>query len=308
MGNRRRCILHMGTMKTGTTSIQAWLKHHQGWLSENGWVYPGWPMRDAASIRDRLQSLPEDRNVVISDEGLWQFGGLVTCDMFGIRRFFNDFDIQVLVYFRRPDLFLESRFKQWLKAGGRNEHDIHSYLNLSTVRVETFTQMLDFLCVVFGQENVTVAPFERSQMKNGNVVDDFLARTGLPVPAKGKLPPPPAGESNVSPGADAMLMAGLLRKVFNVRQAQIAEILKQPASDYLKNIRTSVFTAEEAAAIRAEYRPAFQRIQALFRTGAEPDFFSDWGEDTPHPEVSILRKSYDLYMADLDRPRTPADK
>jgi hypothetical protein len=47
-----RVILHAGTHKTGTTSIQTALAHNQTWLSERGYVYPR--LRDFAGDHNKL--------------------------------------------------------------------------------------------------------------------------------------------------------------------------------------------------------------------------------------------------------------
>ena len=51
---RSRCVLHVGTMKTATTTIQAWLERQAGWLATQGWIYPGWPHRSLRGFRTRF--------------------------------------------------------------------------------------------------------------------------------------------------------------------------------------------------------------------------------------------------------------
>ncbi|UXU80328.1 hypothetical protein GB880_011050 [Paracoccus sp. SMMA_5_TC] len=301
---RRRCILHIGTMKTGTTTVQAWLKQNAGWLAEQGWTYPGWPLRHAGLIGQAIQTLPADGNLVISDEGLWHYSGSARSDTAAIAKALEDFDVTVIVYFRRPDHFLESWFKQGTK-NGTGQVDISAFLSGFATSSTTFRNRLNRFATLFGDDRLIVAPYERAQMQQGDILADFLHRTGLPQPpadlgAKEKL------RENVSPGSDTILLAGLMRQVFGLDQDRIDQILTLVPVENIARARHSLFTREEVAAIRADYRPVFAEIQQRFGSGAAPDFFLDWGDDDDLPPVSPLRLAYDGYLAHPAEPDSTA--
>ncbi|WP_347267873.1 hypothetical protein [Paracoccus sp. (in: a-proteobacteria)] len=282
-------------MKTATTSIQAWLDRHSPWLAGQGWIYPGWPLRAAPRIEARIAGLAADQNLVISDEGLWHFAGSPRSDTQRIAGLLADFDVTVIVYCRRPDHFLEAWFKQGLKHG-LGAPDVSRFLASPATGSQAFRDRLELFAGLFGESRLVVAPYERAQMQGGDIIADFLARSGLPVPGCG------AGDrdgaaSNVSPPADVMLMAGLLRQVFNLGQAQIDELLATAPHAVIAAARSTILSPEEAARIREDYRPLFHDIQQRFGTGAEPGFFLDWGDDVAAPAASPLRAAYDAYLA-----------
>ncbi len=299
MSGRPRCVLHIGTMKTATTTIQAWLKNHETWLDGQGWTYPGWPFRGAARIARKLEKMPRGHNLIISDEGLWHFSG-GRSDTAEIARILSDFDVTVLVYFRRPDQFLEAWFKQGIKSG-TGEQDITRFLNNPAVGSKTMRMRLDSFAQIFGEKNLLVAPYEQAQLRGGGIIADFLSRTGLPAPqaVAGQVKNDGLRE-NVSPTADVILMAGLMRRVFQLGQSQIDILLGTPPCAPVSGARNRLLTTAEIDAIRADFRPAFAEIQRRFGGGTAPDFFLDWGEERNPAPISPLRQAYDQYMAALD--------
>lgn len=296
---QRRCILHVGTMKTGTTSVQSWLRDNNDWLNQNGWDFLGWPLRGADKIAAKVAAADPAHNLIISDEGLWHLSGSERSKTQKIASTLQDYDISVIVYFRRPDLFLESWFKQGLKNGA-GQHNVSTFLKLSETSEKTLSKKLDAFAGIFGEDKLIVAPYERCQMKDGDIIADFVMRTGIPMPAKVETKAgATGGVKNVSPTSDAMLMAGLMRQLFDVQQEQIEHVIRAKPAQVVADARSSIFTAEEAEQIRSVFRPVFQRIQSRFGTGVEPDFFENWGDQEPHPPVSALRAAYDSYMAEL---------
>lgn len=287
-------------MKTATTTIQSWLTDHETWLAEHGWTYPGWPLRSAPLIARKLQNLPAKHNLVISDEGLWHFSG-ARSDTDRIAQLLSDFDVTVLVYFRRPDEFLEAWFKQGIKNGAGTRH-IPAFLAAPAVRAMTLWARLDRFAGIFGKENLIIAPYEKAQFLGGSILSDFIARTGLPQPQAqpdADPGPPPGIHKNISPTADTILMAGLMRHVFGMDQAQIKALLDTSPTALPSGTRNSLLTAKEITEIRDEFRPVFARIQQHYGGGAAPDFFLDWGTAQDHAPVSPLRQAYDQYMVAL---------
>lgn len=299
MSSKPRCVLHVGTMKTGTSTIQAWLGDNRDALAQEGWFYPGWPCRGSAQIAATVQKMDKGQNLIISDEGLWHFSP-DRSNTDEIAEALKSFDITVLVYFRRPDQFLEAWFKQGLKTG-TNLAGIGAFLRSGLTSARQFEQHLDRFVDLFGRDHVKIAPYERSQWKNANILDDFLARAGLPS-AFSALPVPP--DRNISPPAEIMLLVGMMRRALDCDQSLIDQLLSASPPDGLEKVRTSMLTPKETARIRRKYRPLFRRIQQTYRSGAEPDFFRDWGDDKDPAPVSPLRRAYDrLVSATEDDPR-----
>ena len=143
-----RVILHAGTHKTGTTSIQIALDHNRNWLHERGYVYP--KLRDGACNHNKLaRSLARSElgnvnvrselaassghTLILSAEGLW---ATTTCpedwDEFSrpdywrrrieqlgrVRAALRDFEeIMVVLCFRRQDEFASSLYATKVLSG-----------------------------------------------------------------------------------------------------------------------------------------------------------------------------------------------
>lgn len=288
MSAKPRCILHVGTMKTGTSTIQQWLSDNRKPLAEVGWTYAGWPCRGSERIQRIVSGLEPDQNLIISDEGLWHFSQSKS-KTDEIAQILSQFDVTVVLYIRRPDHFLESWFKQGLKFGN-GAVDIPTFLASPQVQPEGFERRLRRFQRLFGKGNILVAPYERAQMRNSSIVEDFISRTGLPVTEAFRSS---AKDSNVSPSAEVMLIAGLARLGLSCDQKVIDGLLQSPPVANLAKMRTSLFTPAEAAKIRDAYRPLYRRIQKQFGTGAGPDFILNWGDrEIPLP-VSPFREIYE---------------
>ncbi|WP_374569279.1 hypothetical protein [Ideonella sp.] len=139
---RPRLILHIGTHKTGTSAIQRALESARQSLLQEGLLYPAtrrppWPdlpkhcsVFQAATSADPAQQLLEldmlrrefdasaASDMLISDEGLSEPDDRIV-------RFFapltQRFDVQVLCFLRRQDLFVESLFNQFVREPARRE-------------------------------------------------------------------------------------------------------------------------------------------------------------------------------------------
>ncbi|WP_156002769.1 hypothetical protein [Thioalkalivibrio sp. ALR17-21] len=141
--------------------------------------------RGIVELMERLdRSERIDENVFLTTETLW--GRLskrnlepvrseVARFLRSIRETFPEHEVKVVLHLRRIDLYLESLYKQDIKAGrpvtleGLRER-------VTAERVFAFFRMLE---EAFGPENLIVRPFERSQLHNGCVVEDMLHTMGL---------------------------------------------------------------------------------------------------------------------------------
>ncbi|MCH9048783.1 MAG: hypothetical protein IH836_07600 [Proteobacteria bacterium] len=103
-------------------------------------------------------------------------------------------EVKIVCYVRRQDLWFESiyneRVKQY-KHGGMSFKEF-----LAGIQERHFAEQLDLWAEFVGQQNIIVRPYEKSQLCNGNVVDDFAKILGhLPV---GGLSPAPENQSTVN--------------------------------------------------------------------------------------------------------------
>ena len=301
----RKAILHIGTMKTGTTSVQTALKINPRWLAQQGYSYLDWPLRTSELLEKRIRAVPSERNIIISDEGLWHFAFSGRSDTAAIAKCLADFKVTVLVYLRRPDEFLEAWFSQGLKSGTGGSR-VADFLSSGFVQTgSAFKTRLDAFAALFGKEAIQVCPYEKKQMPQGDIVLDFLQKTGLaPVGSDYKSLTAAGFEavatrSNVSPDPDALLLISIMRRFAPTDQVAIAEItasLVNAAKRAEQSSHKRLLQRDEVDLIIAQTRPELHKIQQDYGGGGGPDFFLDWPTpETPH-EVCALRSIYDQIM------------
>lgn len=202
-GSVKKCVIHIGMHKTGTTSLQRSLSKIDipGWqfLSLSGHIsltVPFFAMFDAQPERwhwfkkrgigradaarkgarwraEFLQLISGDglENLLISGEGI----PYIAED--GIRRLKNflapHFDeIKIVAYVRSPVAFLNSMLQQDIKAGSKN-------LNLREILYRERFEKFD---KVFGKENVQLWKFDPARFLKNCTVTDFCAKIGIPLP------------------------------------------------------------------------------------------------------------------------------
>ena len=201
-----KCILHVGMHKTGSTSIQNSLaelddekfyyarilsspNHSVGMFGafaerpDRGHVRK-MVLRRKRTVEEIVgeakrgikASITEagERTLVISGEGMLRLGekDLQRLRMFFERHGYNEFEI--LAYIRPPGGYMSSAIQQRIRAGGFKDFRIEKSLPDYREKFEKFDQ-------VFGAENVKLSKFDRALLKNGDVVEDFCERSGIPV-------------------------------------------------------------------------------------------------------------------------------
>ncbi len=212
MAHRKRLLLHIGTHKTGTTTLQSLLAKNRDRLADRGICYPVtdrppfpnphkhnnlWRALDAgpdAFAAEKAVLLREfyasgAETLVMSEEHLSCHRLKALAQM---RAFADDFDVEVICFLRRQDYFIESWWSQRCKSGREGLH-IDAFTMSDWVRSRTdYLKLLDFWA---GFARVTAIGFE--QACQTGLVDHFNAATGL------DLPPAPR-RRNISPSMEAV--------------------------------------------------------------------------------------------------------
>lgn len=211
--------LHIGTPKTGTTSIQYFCCQNRAVLEKKGYCYPEFPYTYpgrsskrnglflTAPCYDENQKRQKDRekqifreglatvaqlfqqydNIILSDEGIWW---AVTSHRKGLWKQLREeservgYRIKIIVYFRRQDKFMDSQWNQRLK---------HSYFTNGTNALTWDEFSGDYRRFIFpdyytgvkriesffGHDNITVRRFDRREFLNGSLHADFLNTVDL---------------------------------------------------------------------------------------------------------------------------------
>ncbi|MEZ9322781.1 hypothetical protein AB4161_20825 [Vibrio sp. 10N.286.51.E5] len=205
---KRKLILHIGTHKTGTSSIQQALYNNRVLLNEYGYKYfidtpdgikrqdgntTSWIGYDLNSMKSgyggwvsnktKLFSLLKgkyDRNVIISNENFsWLFSN---DELISLKSDLSEIfdEIKIIVYLRRQDLAAVSHYQQ---ASKRVDLPSTYYYGKGVSPLPDSSSFYDYFdyyerikswSSAFGRSNVNVRVFEKEKLRNGDVVDDFL--------------------------------------------------------------------------------------------------------------------------------------
>lgn len=207
-------VLHIGSGKTGTTSIQHFLDVNRDRLAEMDWLYPRSPGRERHShlslyvqsaeelertprwhrlkfddperfrraFRRRLSREIEEsglHQVLMSDEALY---GVSVRRMRRLRRFTDDVarSLRVVVYLRRQDEHFVSRYQQTVKVGDVRRLSDWAAADRSTTydygaRLDAWERTLE-------PDVLVVRRFERDRFSGGSLVQDFVKACGMDIP------------------------------------------------------------------------------------------------------------------------------
>jgi hypothetical protein len=216
----RRAIIHIGTPKTGTTSIQRVLGLNRAALPAQGACYPLSPgalehVRLHAMLVHRrtllhgapsqeephgaavgIEQFPDDfakemdllpagvKRVILSEERLSVFrfhDDLAALKSF-LAPYFDEFTI--VVYLRSQDSYLASRYAELLRMGVLEGPD-HVVATAERLAPYDYLALIERWAAVFGPDAMVPRIYERGADSIFDSVDDFLAVCGvcLPVPA-----------------------------------------------------------------------------------------------------------------------------
>lgn len=213
---KKHIYLHIGTTKTGTSSVQKFLIDNQEMLKQYNFAAstPKYPHRLRTLIEnifnaarnglpcftdkqqqwfdDLIEKLKNEEadNIILSEELFWNI-----ISYHQETPFFEDFinslkefsDITVIVYLRRQDSFLMSAYQQRLKGGGMQGKECQEWILISErprTGITNFRKNLEYLEPLFGRNNIIVRPFEREQFVNQSLFDDFMQLVGLKMSEK----------------------------------------------------------------------------------------------------------------------------
>lgn len=195
---KRHAIIHIGPMKTGSTSIQHWLHVSSEQLAEAGFHVVASLGRNMSRLSPMVMAQVLGEEPIPSDaERLRKFGAEInglpdsaktivfSAEMLGqqlhraveVKALKSILDpycdgYTIITYLRRQDELSVSRYSTALRRGERRARPLS--------RAIDYEAMLGAWSEVFGRDAMRVRIFDRSAMLDGDVVQDFAAAAGLP--------------------------------------------------------------------------------------------------------------------------------
>jgi|TARA_R110002072_G_scaffold203177_1_gene361145 hypothetical protein len=325
----KRLVLHIGMAKTGTSSIQDTLGPAHQTLRDMQVYYPperpynhcyefsvlfmqrpqnNYYFKRQAPISEReiaaqLDGLAErwraffqsfDRGVcILSAENLSDFQ---EGDIQKLQRFVSPFfdEVSIVAYVRHPISAIKSQWEQDVKELDKPQ----SAADILTATKRRYNySFVHRWSKVFGNEHVTIRPFEPGAFYNGDLIDDFLHAAGIASTLGKKIDPVQSNQS-LGPNGTAFLLAfNAQHPVYRQGQLNSDRGLAGQLNTFYQLMRESNtdrltldihFTTEEAAAIN-------QQIHLINQFIAESDQFDEVQADTKEtllPDPQQIPVSY----------------
>jgi hypothetical protein len=296
--------LHIGHRKTGTTAIQQFIATNRQVFRRNDFFAPvseihgamrhdlavsagfgptlddlraalkGQSAEELYAELDRQIAEAGARNVIVSSEAFADpgEGGADTCRV--LKTLLPGHEFRILIYLRRQDLALESRYKQYVKVWRKGP--------LKSLEEYLATQELDYFeglrpwADAFGAEKIIVRPYERRQMPNG-IFADFCEALGIPF-ADGTFALP--DDQNISMSARSLrVILALFRVPMPPRLRKMINIWVRSAFDGKKRYRVrpdnSLMSPQERRAVLSRFEASNAEVARRFLGRSDGVLFFD---------------------------------
>lgn len=201
--DKRNLFLHVGMHKTGTTYIQDFLfKNRYNLLEKEGVLYPitkyhplgqqrlAYAFNDAVNphlpkdaatenidVFEELKSLlnAEPHNtLIISSENISPSGN--TGVIKKIKRFFEGYNIKIILYVRRQDKFIQSLYREHVKLPNS---ETKKFVDFKSPYPLDYNQVIGSWERLFGRSNVIVKSYDLLLQSQGGLLEDFLNTIGV---------------------------------------------------------------------------------------------------------------------------------
>ena len=277
--------LHIGTTKTATTSIQRFLEENKDVLQKYGYCFPDslhvYPRankrRNAHFLVAKVWDADGSRNqskekeyfeeglqqirtafgtydhVILTDESIWHALSYSKKSLLQELKKEADkqqYQIKVIVYLRRQDGLLISRWNQEVKQNFNSAAVMtcEEYLAASEKKekkIYQYAQKLDEIAAVIGKNNLIVRRFSPKSWKDGSIIHDFMHEIGLDVTEEFQE----LEESeNLRLDKNTTEIKRILNKSEFLTEKEISyfrRFLKEISKDYIKEENTEMLAKEE---------------------------------------------------------------
>jgi hypothetical protein len=224
-------VLHIGPHKTGTSHIQACLKHHAPALEKLGVHVPrAWedtklnPSHTGLTARLYSEGLPELRQVFAGWRRSHYRTIAVSCEDLGaleehpirlhmLRELTEGMSVRIVFYVRRWTTLLASVWQEYIKQGSTltlPEVAAHNLADPAASRIINIDCRLGIFADLFGMSSIQVVGYDALVDSGVDIFEDFAARF-LHAPGLPKLSLPPSNPSMSYAQAEMM-------RLFNIFQ------------------------------------------------------------------------------------------
>lgn len=292
-----RLIIHIGSQKTGSTSIQTFLTQNQDKLRAAGRSYVkagrGPAAHNRIAVKHKTDQFPAIMAKLAAEvQSAPDLTHIVSSEMLFTPRLARSLaeqlpeeitrDTRIIAYIRRQDKFLEAMFKQVVKTG-RFTGTPEEYMTKRDGALN-YSRVLDAYAAEFGRENIVVVPYEPARFPRKNVILDIAPRLGLGEVTPDELP---EKFSNITLSREISEMLGIIARSTDVNVAELIRVI-------IRNSPEGAFHSGDS------YSPA--ECRTIVERYAEDN---DYVRATYCPDLDALFDTSDL-EGDLDEAGIPA--
>jgi hypothetical protein len=328
---KKTIFLHVGQTKTATTTLQAFFSDNRAWLANQGIDYPECPPDHPIKSQHRFlveplaglqRPFPDEipgwtyikqkikasslSSILISEEVFWHLFERRREEKVEILRWIKNqlsgHDVKIVCYLRRQDKWIESWFNQLTKTDVNHYSRMNYHQFIQAYKDQgmlNYVQALQPWITVFGEDNLIVRPFEKSQFLKGDVIQDFLSIIGVRLLDSGEIVRP--ADQQVSLCNSACEISNIYNstvraKEFKQRFMEIVHAYDEQITDHRRFTPHSIATS-----LLDEYRSSNQEIAARFG-GRLPEFFEpelndyDAGEFTGTSTQELVRFMIQIFQ------------
>jgi len=315
----RKLYLHIGTPKTGTTLLQFIFRDKSEDMQSEGIYYTddfndyarkifGGVIPDTEKYFKQLAAITPDKcDVLISTEFLAGTSPLVgRVDINELAQNLRKsteglFEVKIIIYLRRMDLWLESKYMQYISGGLGLDISFKEYLILNDIENFDFNKVVSAYANAFNKENMVVRIYDKKYLPEKNsLVNQFADILNLPCLKNIDLKKYSNTQSNSGFNSTAVEIARLcMPQATKEEQKEIRRILSYASRKvpFQKNI---FFTMEERKKLLEAKKNSYELIGREYFPDLKGNLFSElenMGE--PNTKLSVENTARTLIMAIL---------
>lgn len=302
--------IHIGTPKTGTTSLQHFCTENAKLFEEQGYCYPIFPhkfkyinimrngfflsykgydenknrnqMEEAKFFRQGMDFILDNfqkfDNIILSDEAIWNVvfkrGKTDLWERLKKEADKHDYVIKVVVYLRRQDSLATSWWNQKIKIGKRvySKDSWENFVKDPTKFELEYYDSLKFIEKFVEKENIIVRRFGRQYFKNGSIFEDFIDAVGMRYSSHFVIS---EGQRNVSLVGNTHEIKRILNTIPDLRDQDnkfFRSIVIDMSEQRPDLKKETMFSPEEALKFMEQYREGNRKIMKEY-FGKDEDLF-----------------------------------